>query len=176
VTNSAKIYHYDDYDTVVTALLPSHESVALGLAEDFSFTELFHYDFLCPAVLDAAVDQLILEFARKGYDDLQLLQCLEWDRPSGLGVIDVETENVESPDLVAARIRRAVDVIGLDRLIVNPDCWLRHLSADVARTKLRTWSKARRLSRDELPSKQETGANGATPRGTHEGRTDEAVG
>ena len=29
-----------------------------------------HYDFLFPAVLDAAVDQLLLEFARKGYDDL----------------------------------------------------------------------------------------------------------
>ena len=94
MTNSAKIYHYDDYDTVVTALLPSHESVALGLAEDFSFTELFHYNFLCPAVFVAAVDQLILEFARKRYDDLQLLQRIELDLSLGLGVIDVKTENV----------------------------------------------------------------------------------
>ena len=33
-----------------------------------------HYDFLFPAVLDADIDQLVLEFARKGYDDLQLFR------------------------------------------------------------------------------------------------------
>ena len=39
-----------------------------------------HYDFLFPAVLDAQVDQLVLEFARKGYDDLALLKQFGWDR------------------------------------------------------------------------------------------------
>ena len=33
-----------------------------------------HYDFLFPAVLDAQVDQLVLEFARKGDDDLALFE------------------------------------------------------------------------------------------------------
>ena len=42
-----------------------------------------HYDFLFPAVLDAAVDQLLLEFARKGYDDLQLIGRYGWDRDVG---------------------------------------------------------------------------------------------
>src|SRR6266567_3196736 len=32
-----------------------------------------HYSFLFPAVLEARVDRLTLEFARKGYDDLALL-------------------------------------------------------------------------------------------------------
>ncbi len=94
-----------------------------------------HYDFLFPAVLAARVDQLVLEFARKGPGDLGLLA--QWDRTVGLGVIDVKSTEVETPDLVAARIRRALDVVPASRLVVNPDCGLRHLPAAVARAKLR---------------------------------------
>ena len=55
-------------------------------------------------MLAARVDQLVLEFARKGPGDLRLLA--QWDRAVGLGVIDVKTTEVEAADLVAARIRR----------------------------------------------------------------------
>jgi 5-methyltetrahydropteroyltriglutamate--homocysteine methyltransferase len=96
-----------------------------------------HYDFLFPAVLDADVDQLILEFARKGYDDLQLIRKYGWDRSLGLGVIDVKSEEIEGRQEVAGRIRRALDVVPSERLIVNPDCGLRHLPVDIARAKLR---------------------------------------
>ena len=68
-----------------------------------------HYDFLFPAVLDARVDQLVLEFARKGDDDLPVIEKFGWDRAIGLGVIDVKSAEVETPDLVATRIRRALD-------------------------------------------------------------------
>ncbi len=37
-----------------------------------------HYDFLFPGVLDANVDQLVLEFARKGDDDLALFKRYDW--------------------------------------------------------------------------------------------------
>ena len=37
-----------------------------------------HYDFLFPAVLSAHVDQLVLEFARKGLDDLRLMREHGW--------------------------------------------------------------------------------------------------
>ena len=96
-----------------------------------------HYDFLFPAVLDARIDQLVLEFARKGPGDLRLFRQHTWDRRVGLGVIDVKSADVESADLVAARIRRALEFVPADRLVINPDCGLRHLPAEVARAKLR---------------------------------------
>ena len=95
-----------------------------------------HYDFLFPAVKQANVDQLALEFARTGDEDLSLLGEHHWDRSLGLGVIDVKTEQVESPDLVATRIRRALRVVPPDKLVINPDCGLRHLLPDIARAKL----------------------------------------
>jgi 5-methyltetrahydropteroyltriglutamate--homocysteine methyltransferase len=51
-------------------------------------------------------------------------------------VIDVKSERVESPDLVATRIRRALEFVAPEKLVVNPDCGLRHLAPGVARAKL----------------------------------------
>ncbi len=112
-----------------------------------------HYDFLFPAVLDASVDQLILEFARKGYDDLQLIRTFGWDRDVGLGVVDVKSEDIESPRLIAGRVRRALDVVAPEHLIVNPDCGLRHLPPDIARAKLRAMVEGVAEVRAELPGR-----------------------
>ena len=96
-----------------------------------------HYDFLFPAVLDARVDQLVLEFARTGYEDLPVIERSGWDRAIGLGVIDVKSRTVETPDLVSARIERALELVPADRLIINPDCGLRNLPTAIATAKLR---------------------------------------
>ena len=109
-----------------------------------------HYDFLFPAVKEANVDQLALEFARTGDEDLSLLDQHHWDRSLGLGVIDVKTEQVESPDLVATRIRRALRYVPPDRLAVNPDCGLRHLLPDIARAKLAAMVAGAAIVRTEL--------------------------
>ncbi|MEW6472786.1 MAG: hypothetical protein AB1679_10985 [Actinomycetota bacterium] len=109
-----------------------------------------HYSFLFPVVLDAAVDRLTLEFARKGYDDLVLLAQYGWDREVGLGVIDVKNHQVETPDLVASRIRRALEIVPPERLAVNPDCGLRHLPVDIARSKLRAMVEGAERVRCEL--------------------------
>jgi 5-methyltetrahydropteroyltriglutamate--homocysteine methyltransferase len=109
-----------------------------------------HYDFLFPAVLDAGVDQLLLEFARKGTGDLQLVERYGWDRALGVGVLDVKTSEVEPIDLVERRIERALGVVPADRLIVTPDCGLRHLPAPVARAKLRAMTSAAAAVRHRL--------------------------
>jgi 5-methyltetrahydropteroyltriglutamate--homocysteine methyltransferase len=109
-----------------------------------------HYDFLFPAVLDARVDQLVLEFARKGLEDLHLIKDNDWPSYLGLGVIDVKSATVESPDLVAARIRRALEFVPPGRLMINPDCGLRHLAPDVARRKLRAMVAGAAIVRGEL--------------------------
>ena len=109
-----------------------------------------HYGFLFPAVLGARVDQLVLEFARKGLDDLRLLREYGWDRALGSGVIDVKSADVESADLVASRIRRALEYVPAGRLFVNPDCGLRHLPPDVARAKLAAMVEGTAQVRSEL--------------------------
>jgi 5-methyltetrahydropteroyltriglutamate--homocysteine methyltransferase len=115
-----------------------------------------HYDFLFPAVLDARVDQLVLEFARKGYEDLPVIEGSGWDRAIGLGVIDVKSRTVESPDLVRMRIERALDLVPPERLIINPDCGLRNLPTAIATAKLRAMVEGAAAVRAQL--------DGAAPR------------
>jgi 5-methyltetrahydropteroyltriglutamate--homocysteine methyltransferase len=109
-----------------------------------------HYDFLFPAVLQARVDQLVLEFARKGFEDLHLIKEYGWPYQLGVGVIDVKSAAVETPALVAERIRRTVEYIDPARLMVNPDCGLRHLAPEVARRKLRAMVAGATIVRTEL--------------------------
>jgi 5-methyltetrahydropteroyltriglutamate--homocysteine methyltransferase len=106
-----------------------------------------HYDFLFPAIMDAQVDQLVLEFARKGYDDVALFKKYHPSFKLGLGVIDVKTEAVETPQQVASRVDRALAVMGPECIVVNPDCGLRYLPTKIALAKLRAMNAGAALVR-----------------------------
>jgi 5-methyltetrahydropteroyltriglutamate--homocysteine methyltransferase len=125
-----------------------------------------HYDFLFPAVKEANVAQLALEFARTGDEDLSLIEQHHWDRCLGLGVIDVKSEHVESAELVAARIRRALRFVAPEKLAINPDCGLRHLPPAVARGKLAAMVAGTAQVRAELAdgpgSTRQTGGTAGT--------------
>ena len=133
-----------------------------------------HYDFLFPAVVEANVDQLILEFGRKGCEDLHMIAQLGWDRALGLGVLDVKTEQIESAELVAARIRKALRTFPAERLIINPDCGLRHLPADVARAKLAAMVEGTVAVRRTLPSPAGPTQAGSTEVGLMEAESGDA--
>ena len=125
-----------------------------------------HYDFLFPAVKAARVDQIVLEFARKGLDDLRLIQQHGWDKWLGLGVIDVKCPRWSRPSSSPSRIRRALDYVPADRLMINPDCGLRHLAPEVARQKLRAMVAGVALVRAELAGPESSQSPAAQGGGT----------
>lgn len=108
------------------------------------------YRYLFPTILEAKVQQLTLEFARRGGEDLDLFQ--EFDTPFelGVGVIDVKTHDVETPDMVAERIRHALDVLPPERIFILPDCGLFHLPRDVAFGKMKAMVLGTCIVRQEL--------------------------
>ena len=108
------------------------------------------YKYLFPTILDAKVHALSLEFARRGEEDIQLFKEFKAPFTLGLGVIDVKTQDIESPALVADRIRRALEVVPAERLVVNPDCGCVHLPRDVAFAKLTAMVEGARMVRGEL--------------------------
>jgi 5-methyltetrahydropteroyltriglutamate--homocysteine methyltransferase len=62
-----------------------------------------------------------------------------------LGVLDLGSDEAETPEAVAARIRRALTVVEPDRLVVAPDCGMKYLSRDLAFRKLRSMVAGARL-------------------------------
>ena len=108
------------------------------------------YRYLFPAILDAKVQAVSMEFARRGDDDLPLFKEFNVPFQIGIGVIDVKTNEVESSAFVADRIRRAVEIIPAERLIVTPDCGLVRLPREIAFSKLSAMAEGARLVRKEL--------------------------
>jgi len=108
------------------------------------------YRYLFPRILDAKVHQLTLEFARRGGEDLDLFKEFAAPFDLGVGVIDVKTNAVETPDMVAERIRKAHGVLPPERIFILPDCGCFHLPRDIAFAKLSAMVEGTRIVREEL--------------------------
>ena len=92
---------------------------------------------LMPFLNKLDVDHLVLEFARRGYDELHEFGKLKPEIKLGVGVVDIKDNEVESPDLVAKRIENAVKVLGMDRIKwIHPDCGFWMLPRSVADRKM----------------------------------------
>jgi 5-methyltetrahydropteroyltriglutamate--homocysteine methyltransferase len=108
------------------------------------------YRYLFPKILDAKIHQLTLEFARRGGEDLDVFKQLPAPFQLGVGVIDVKTQAVETPDVVAERIRKALEVVPAERMFILPDCGCFHLPRDVAFAKLCAMVEGTKIVRREL--------------------------
>jgi 5-methyltetrahydropteroyltriglutamate--homocysteine methyltransferase len=97
---------------------------------------------------DSAVDQVSIEAAQPKLD-LSVLQQLP-SKTIILGVIDLSDLTVETPETVAARIRKALPFAPADRIVVAPDCGLKYLPREVAFGKMRAMVEGAGIVRREL--------------------------
>jgi 5-methyltetrahydropteroyltriglutamate--homocysteine methyltransferase len=91
-------------------------------------------------------DHVVLEFAFRGYAELEHFKALRPDLAIGLGVIDIKTNTVESPDTVAARIAEGEKILGQGRIKwVHPDCGFWMNKRSIADRKMEALVKGRDL-------------------------------
>lgn len=96
-----------------------------------------HWKSLLGFLNELRLDHLVLEFARRGYDELKIFKDLREDIALGIGVIDIKDNEVESAEEVARRIELSVKVLGEQRIKwVHPDCGFWMLSRSVADRKM----------------------------------------
>ncbi len=105
------------------------------------------YSFL-PELEATTADQVSIETAQSKLD-CSLLARLP-TKQIVLGVLDLHDITVETPETVAARIRRAMPYVSPERLIVAPDCGLKYLPRDVAFAKLKAMVEGAAIVRGEL--------------------------
>ena len=92
---------------------------------------------LMPFLNKLDVDHLVLEFARRGYDELDAFNELKPETKLGVGVVDIKDNEVESTEVIAKRIENAVNVLGMERIKwVHPDCGFWMLPRSVADRKM----------------------------------------
>jgi len=105
------------------------------------------YSFL-PELEGADVDQVSIESAQPKLDCAVLAELPS--RTIILGVLDLGDAAVESPETVAARIRRALPYVSPERLVLAPDCGMKYLPRDVAFGKMVAMVQGAALVRREL--------------------------
>jgi 5-methyltetrahydropteroyltriglutamate--homocysteine methyltransferase len=106
---------------------------------------------LIPYLNALHADHLVLEFARRGYDELDVFKDLDPKIGLAIGVIDIKDNEVETPDLVATRIEHIVESVGQERVhYVNPDCGFWMLQRSVVDRKLRALVEGRDLFEGRL--------------------------
>ncbi len=105
------------------------------------------FEAILPVLEGAEVDVLLLAFSGLGIENLAALREFPRDKAYGVGAVDVQTHEVESPDAVAATLERVGAELDASELIAVPDCGLNHLPRDIAFAKLRSLAQGAALAR-----------------------------
>jgi 5-methyltetrahydropteroyltriglutamate--homocysteine methyltransferase len=118
----------------------------------FGYAAIIHdrpsgYSFL-PELADCPASQISIETAQSGLD-CSVLAALA-DKTIILGVLDLGDHAVETPEVVAARVRRALPYVQAGRLVLAPDCGMKYLPRESAFGKLSALTAAARMLRAEL--------------------------
>jgi 5-methyltetrahydropteroyltriglutamate--homocysteine methyltransferase len=114
----------------------------------FGYAAIIHdrpsgYSFL-PELEATEADQISIETAQSGLE-LDVLDELS-SKTIILGVLDLSTDEVETPETVAERIRRAFPHVPPERLVAAPDCGMKYLPRDSAYAKLESLAEGARLA------------------------------
>jgi 5-methyltetrahydropteroyltriglutamate--homocysteine methyltransferase len=94
------------------------------------------------------VNQVSIEAAQPKLD-LAVLQEMP-NKTMIVGVLDLNDKNVESPEIVAARIEAALKHVPAERLIVAPDCGMKYLPRETAFGKLKAMVEGANMVRARL--------------------------
>ena len=121
----------------------------------FGYAAIIHvrpsgYSFL-PELAAAPVQQISIETAQSRLD------CAILEKLPGktiiLGTLDLSDMAIETPQTVAARIRRALSHVPAQRIVVAPDCGLKYLPREIAYGKMRAMVEGAKIVRQELSAK-----------------------
>ncbi|GGL94268.1 uroporphyrinogen decarboxylase family protein [Pseudooceanicola nanhaiensis] len=104
------------------------------------------YSFL-PQMKDCTCDQISIETAQANLDT-SVLEELR-GKTIMVGVLDLSDMTIETGEVVAQRIRRALPHVDADKVVIAPDCGLKYLPRDVAFGKMRAMAEGAKILRAE---------------------------
>jgi len=125
----------------------------------FGYAAIIHarpsgYSFLSE-LAECSCRQISIETAQSNLD-CSVLKTLPGKKII-LGVIDLSSHEIETPDQVATRIRRALPYVHPSDVIVAPDCGMKYLPRDVAFGKLQAMVAGAQIVRSQLEREQALG-------------------
>lgn len=106
---------------------------------------------LIPYILEFPVDQIDLEFKNSDFKLLPYLKEYGFNKELGYGVVDVHSLRVETVDEIIEAVERLMklDILGPEKIYLDPDCGLKRLPREIARQKLRSIAEAAKKLRKQ---------------------------
>jgi len=111
-------------------------------------SEWRQYEAIFPALARSRIDQVSVE-CRNARVPMHLLKLLE-GKDVLVGVIDVASDAVESPEDVAAVIEEAMKHVAKDKIVASTNCGMAPMRWDVAYAKLAALGRGAELARHRL--------------------------
>jgi 5-methyltetrahydropteroyltriglutamate--homocysteine methyltransferase len=158
IDEPALAQHEDDHAIVgetlerITADVP--DDVRVGLHVCYG-----DYSRIYPEILEFPVDEFDLELANGDYEQLDVFEEPEFTKDLALGVVDVHHAEVETVPEIKDNVKRGLEVVPPERLVVSPDCGLKLLPRDVAYEKMKNMVTAARELEAELDAGEVEVAN-----------------
>jgi 5-methyltetrahydropteroyltriglutamate--homocysteine methyltransferase len=106
------------------------------------------YEEIFPALAASRIDQVSIE-CRNSRVPMQLLKLLD-GKDVQIGVVDVASDEIETPEQVAAVIAQATKYVATERIIAGTNCGMAPMRSDVALAKLEALGKGAALARKEF--------------------------
>jgi 5-methyltetrahydropteroyltriglutamate--homocysteine methyltransferase len=103
-----------------------------------------------PAFLDLAVDEMHVEMASREFAEIECIAAIAERTDVAVGVVDVKSYFIETPQIIAERVRLCLAHAPADRLVFAPDCGLSQTARWAARQKLANMVEGVRLVRQEI--------------------------
>ncbi len=109
------------------------------------------YEHLFPDILKVAAHEMHLEFANRQMSEVHLARrIVDAGMVMAAGVIDVKNYFIETPEIVAERIRTLLNHIPPDRLVLAPDCGFSETARWAARAKMVSLVQGAHIARKTL--------------------------
>ena len=106
------------------------------------------YEEIFPALAKSRIDQISVE-CRNSRVPVSLLKLLD-GKDVQVGVIDVASDEIETPEQVAAVIAEATKYVAKDKIIAGTNCGMAPMRWDIAYAKLAALGKGAELARKKL--------------------------
>ena len=109
------------------------------------------YQTVLPYFWDTpGIDQFVLDYANRDMAGIEFLANLPKDKEVAVGVLDIRNMMIESPEQIAARVRRVLEHVPADRVTLSTDCGMKPLPRMVAKMKLKALVDGAKIVRDEI--------------------------
>jgi len=109
------------------------------------------YQTVLPGFFDTpGINEFVLDYANRDMNGIEFLKNLPKNVGVQVGVLDIRTSMVESPQTIASRIKRVLAHVPAEKVTLSTDCGMKPLARMVAKMKLKSLAEGAAIVRKEL--------------------------